>query len=163
MPGSGGPGGLVAARVPLALGPGGPRRERISKYADSRSRAEQYNPEPGRQHFGLPPGSLWRERSREKGRVRVSFCLSPFALPVAHKRQKWGRSHHQHPSRAARRRAGRERNTRGIASLPFVAADAGNPCQPASNKAFQARPRPQRRGCPPSERKALWVPEKWPT
>ena len=29
-----------------------------------------------------------------------------------------------------------------------MAADAGIPCQPASNKAFQARPRPQQRGAP---------------
>ena len=37
-----------------------------------------------------------------------------------------------------------------------ASADAGNPCQPLSNKAFQARPRPQRRGASPSEREALW-------
>ena len=44
----------------------------------------------------------------------------------------------------------------GAASLRFVAADAENPCQPASNKAFQERPRPRQRGAP-SESEALWL------
>ena len=41
--------------------------------------------------------------------------------------------------RPTRRHAGRRPAT-------VVAADAGNPCQPLSHKAFQARPRPQQRG-----------------
>ena len=49
------------------------------------------------------------------------------------------------------------RPTRGHAGrcpATVVAADAGNPCQPASHKAFQARPRPQRRGkCPLREKR----------
>ena len=48
-------------------------------------------------------------------------------------------------------------DTRGAASLRFSAADAGNPCCPASGAAFQGRPPPQRRGGSPAERKALCV------
>jgi len=45
------------------------------------------------------------------------------------------------------------------AALRFTPEDLGNPCQPVSNKAFQARPRPQprpqQRGALRSEREAL--------
>ena len=60
-----------------------------------------------------------------------------------------GRSHHQQPSRAARRCAKRGGDTRGAASLPLSAADAGNPCCPTSGAAFQGSPLPQRRGLRP--------------
>ena len=69
---------------------------------------------------------------------------------MAHQRLKrGGRAHHQHPSRAARRLAGREGNRRGAASLRLVATDAGNPCCPASDAAFRVCPGPQRRGLRP--------------
>ena len=42
-----------------------------------------------------------------QGGQRVSRPLPPFALPRAAPAAKKGRSHHQHPSRAARRCAGR--------------------------------------------------------
>ena len=48
-------------------------------------------------------------------------------------------------------------DTRGAASLSFSAADAGNPCCPASDAAFRGSPPPQRGGGAPSEREALWV------
>ena len=74
----------------------------------------------------------------------------PGAAPAA---KKGGRSLHFLPllcgATTRREHAGRRLAT-------VVAADAGNPRQPASNKAFQARPRPQQRGAP-SEREALWL------
>ena len=67
-----------------------------------------------------------------------------YPSPVPHQRSKrGGRSLHHHPSRAVRR-ARREHASRHPATA--VSADARNPCQTASNKAFQARPRPQQRG-----------------
>ena len=48
-------------------------------------------------------------------------------------------------------------DTRGAASLRFIATDAGNPCQPFSNKAFQARPQPQQRGLTLWERSVVLV------
>ena len=63
-----------------------------------------------------------------------------------------GGSLHHHPSRAAHRaRRGHARHR----PATLVAADAGNPFQPASNKAFQAKPPPQRGGAAPSESGAL--------
>ena len=47
------------------------------------------------------------------------------------------------------RRTGRGGNTQGAAPLRIVARDTGNPRQPLSNGAFQAKPRPQRRGVRP--------------
>ena len=67
-----------------------------------------------------------------------------YPSPVPHQRLKrGGRSLHLLPSRATRRA---RRGHAGRRPATLVAADAGNPCQPASNKAFQARPRPQQRG-----------------
>ena len=81
-----------------------------------------------------------------------------YPSPVPHQRGKrGGRSLHQHPSRTARRCAGREGDTRGEASHRFFARDAGNPCYPASHAAFRESLEPQRRGASPSERKALWL------
>ena len=86
----------------------------------------------------------------------VNFGVHHLPAPVAHQRQKsGGRSHHFLPLPVRRHDAPCEGDTRGVASLRFIAADAGNPCQTASNKAFRARPRPQQRE-KPSEREALW-------
>ena len=54
-------------------------------------------------------------------------------------------------------RAGRGGDTQGAASLRLVALGAGNPCYPVSNRAFRESSQPQRRGAPPSERRALWL------
>ena len=76
--------------------------------------------------------------------VRI-FMRATSPCPVAHQRQKaGGRSLHFLPFPVRRRLATRGHARRRPAT--GVAADAGNPCQPASNKAFQARPRPQQRG-----------------
>ena len=92
----------------------------------------------GESDLPAPGGSRWA--------THRATC-SP---PVAHQRQKrGGRSHHQHPSRAARRYAGRGGDTRGAASLRLFAADAGNPCCPASDAAFRGSTAPQRRGLRP--------------
>ncbi len=67
--------------------------------------------------------------------------------PVPHQRPKrGGRSLHHHPSRAARRA---RRGHAGLSPATFVAEDAGNLFQPASNTAFQVKPPPQRRGLRP--------------
>ena len=88
----------------------------------------------------------------------MSFCLSPFTLPGgAPAAKKGGRSLHQHPSRVARRCAGRGGDTRGAASLRFVAEEAGSPRQPLSDTDFQVKTPPQQRRGAPSEREALWL------
>ena len=81
-------------------------------------------------------------------------ALPPLPSPAPHQRRKrGGRSLHQHPSRAARCCVGRVGDTRGAASLRFSAADAGNPCCPASDAAFRGTPTPQRRGARPLREK----------
>jgi hypothetical protein len=76
--------------------------------------------------------------------------LPPVPAPVAHQRPKgWGRSHHQHPSRAARRCAGRRAGARGAAPLRLSAPEAGNPCCPASGAMFRESLKPQRGGLRP--------------
>ena len=64
-------------------------------------------------------------------------------------KKRGGRSLHQHPSRAARRRAGRGGDTRGAAPLGFAAEDSGILCQLTSNADFQVKPTPQRGGLRP--------------
>ena len=65
-------------------------------------------------------GNLAREQARVRARLEV----------------------HQRPYRAARRCSGRGGDARGATPLHFVAVDVGDPCQPASNKAFQVKPPP---------------------
>ena len=101
-------------------------------------------------HSAFPQGSLWRERPPPREGQRVAEGLPPLTSPAPRQRRKrGGRSLHQHPSRAARRCAGREGDTRGTASLRFVARDGGNPCYPASLAEFRESPKPQRRGLRP--------------
>ena len=109
-------------------------------------------------HFGLPAGITVVRATPKKGRQRVSRPLSPFALPRAAPAAKtWGRSHHQHPSRPARRCAGREGDPRGAASLRFPATDARNPCCPASDAPFRGSLQPQWRGLGPlREKRCGW-------
>jgi len=67
-----------------------------------------------------------------------------YSLPVAHQRQKSRVAlTTSSPSRCAATTRLARGDTRGAASLPFIAADAWNPCQPLSHTASQARPRPQ--------------------
>ena len=92
----------------------------------------------------FPQGSLWRERPPQGECLSCATVCAGERSPVPHQRQKeGGRSLHQHPSRAARRA---RRGHAGRSLATFVAADAGNPCQPASNTAFQVKSPPQRRG-----------------
>ena len=95
---------------------------------------------PAREGKGLPP---WPP---------------PLPSPVAHQRPKgWGRSHHQHPSLAARRYAGREGDTRATTALRFSATDAENACRSVSSAAFRESLQPQRRGlCPLRERRCAY-------
>ena len=86
-------------------------------------------------------GSLWRERPPPREGKGVVLPVTLYPSPVPHQRSKrGGRSLHQHPSRAARRRAGREGDTRGAASLRLFAADAENACPSASDAAFRENP-----------------------
>ena len=102
----------------------------------------------------FPQGSRWWERPPRKGGEECRFPCHPFPSPVPHQRAKQGgRSHHQHPSRKARRCAVRRGDTRGAASLRFSASNAGNPCCPASGAAFRGSPTPQRRGSRPLREK----------
>ena len=65
-------------------------------------------------HRSSLQGSLWRERPSEKGRVRVSFCLSPFTLPGGAPAPKIGRSLPPLPPPPVRRHdAPGEAGTRG--------------------------------------------------
>ena len=116
---------------------------------------EQYNPGPALQHFSLPAGITVEGATPPKGRSKwwtEGWTIYP--SPVPHQRGKrGGRSLHQHPSRAARRCAGREGDTRGEASHRFFARDAGNPCYPASHAAFRESLEPQRRGARPLREK----------
>ena len=102
----------------------------------------------------------------EGGKVAKGMSTLPPPL-VPHQRAKKGRSLHQHPSRAARRRAGRGGDTRGAASHRFFAADAENACRSASNAAFRESPEPQRNGLRPLREKRCGcrkhVRSKWPT
>ena len=88
--------------------------------------------------------------TRKRGGKGCPDPCPPLPSPVPHQRPKGaGRSHHQHPSRAARHRTGREGDTRGAASLRLFTADARNPCRPTSDGAFRGSPQPQRRGLRP--------------
>ena len=82
---------------------------------------------------------------------------------MAHQRSKrGGRSLHHHPSRAARRRAGRGGDTRGAASLRFVAADAENACCSASGAPFRGSTQTQRREFRPLREKRCGCPKSGP-
>ena len=99
----------------------------------------------------FPQGSLWRERPPFKGRVKVSFCVSPFT-PTRCRTSGQKRGVAPSTSTPLVRRAvapGGRGDTRGAASLRFVAWDAENPCYPSSHAAFRKSPEPQRRGVRP--------------
>ena len=84
----------------------------------------------------------------------VKRVTLPRAAPAA---KRWGRSHHQHPSRAARRYAGREGDTRGVASLRFVRNGRGKSVlSRVLMRRFVKSLSPQRRGLRPL-RKTLWL------
>ncbi len=109
---------------------------------------------PGRdrlkRHFSLPAGTTVVRATSPQGGKGCPEACPPLPSPVAHQRPKrGGRSHHQHPSRTARRCAVRGGDTRGAALLRFFAADAGNPSYPASDAAFRESPTPHRRGLRP--------------
>ena len=92
-----------------------------------------------------PAGITVVRATSPQGRQSVSRPLSPFALPrAAPAAKRWGSLSPLPPPPGAAHRATRGHAGRRPATV--VAADAGNPCQPASHKAFQARPRPQQRG-----------------
>ncbi len=69
-------------------------------------------------------------------KARATWPTSP--CPVPHQRSIRGaHSLHQHPSRAAGRRSGREGDTRGAASHSLLQADAEKACRSASDVAFR--------------------------
>ncbi len=81
-----------------------------------------------------PCGPLFRPSRRDhcgesdpgKGGKGCPDPCPPLPSPVPHQRPKGGgRSHHQHPSRAARRDAGREGDPRGAASLRLFRSGRG--------------------------------------
>ena len=90
-----------------------------------------------------------RKGGGKRVRTPVHLCPPPWRTSA----EKEGRSHHQHPARAARRLAVRGGDTRGAASLRFSVADAENPSCPASNAEFRGSPTPQWRGLRPLREK----------
>ena len=148
---------ILAAKYPWAAKRDFSRRFRVParlsaklEVRRSQSQVKQDNPGSGLR-FSLPARDHCGESDLPKrGGKGPTPLPTPFPAPVAHQRRKrGGRSLHQHPSRTARRYAGREGDTRGAASLRFFARDAGNPCCPASGAAFREYPKPQRRGLRP--------------
>ena len=86
---------------------------------------------------------MWRERPEG------SVYRAPLCAPVNARRwrtsaeKRGGASLHLLPPVATR---WVRRGHAGRRPATLVAADAGNPCQPVSNKASQVKPRPQQRG-----------------
>ena len=104
----------------------------------------------------FPQGSLWRERPPPRRVLIVRHCVRRLTSSRAAPADKKGGLPPPAPlscgALARRARGGHARHSLAT----FVAADAGNPFQPASNTAFQVKSPPQRRGLP-SEREALWL------
>ncbi len=100
--------------------------------------------------FSLPARDHCGGSDPEKGRLTVNCEVKRLTLPdAALAVRKQGRSLHLLPSRAARRRDGREGDARGVASLHLVASDTENPCCPVSDAVIGESPRPRRRGLRP--------------
>jgi len=99
-----------------------------------------------RRSMAFPPGITVEEATPggEGELVRI-FMRATSPYPVAHQRQKPGGLPPLPPPPGAAHRPTRGHARRRPATV--VAADAGNPCQPVSHKAFQARPDHSSEGC----------------
>ena len=100
---------------------------------------------------GLPAGITVVRATPKNGGGMVNFGVHHLPAPVAHQRQKSGSLSPLPPPPGAAHRARRGHASRRPATVG--AADAGNPCQPASNAGFRAQPGPQRRGLRPLREK----------
>ena len=119
--------------VPVVAG----ARAVVCCFPDARLRCPQHWPS-GRLDR-LPAGITVEGATPLKGEGKgVVLRVTLYPSPVPHQRSKrGGRSLHQHLSRAVRRRAGREGDTRGAASHRLFVADAENACPSASDAAFR--------------------------
>ena len=113
-----------------------PLRDRRSRRLWRNRTDRLIGPDLGSARWPSRQGSLWRERPRKgEGRWWILACTTS-PCPVPHQRRKTrGRSHHQHPSRAARRCAKRGGTREAQPRFAF----------PQRTREIRVAPRPVRR------------------